>query len=153
MKKITSLIAPIAMILIGVMFTKDYFFSDVNKKDIEKYQALAEKGKKTTAILDENYEESTTKVAGAKVVTYKVNYTYKVDEKEIKAEETLSSLPEAMEVEVTYNPDDVASSTIGNPTEMLAKSKEREESSMGLWIGLGLFFGGIGLGIFRFKQA
>lgn len=153
MKKITTLIAPLAMILIGVMFTKDYFFSDVNKDNIKKFESLIEKGVKTTAILGEEYEESTTKIAGVKIKTYKVNYTFKVGEKEIQAEETLNNLPESLELDVTYNPEDPSNSTLGDPKEMLQKAKESEESSMGLWMGLGLFFGGIGLGVFRLKRA
>jgi hypothetical protein len=150
MKTIISFLLPIALLVIGVQFTRDYF-GDTSKERKTKLEELISGGTETDGVLQNEYTEKTIKIAKIPVKTYEVTYSFKVNETEYTGTKTLKSPPTESAIKITYLPTNPAINA-SNPQEELALLNNYENDSTTLIIGLVLMLAGLGLGYFRFKS-
>jgi hypothetical protein len=146
--KILNFLLPVVLLVIGVQFIRDYL-GDTTKDEKTYLEQLISNGQETDGILDKNYEEKTIKIAGAKIKTYKVSYTFKVDEKEYSGIKSLKNPPTEPIIKVKYLPSNPSVNAV-NPEEEIAEIEESQGTST-LLFGLALILAAIGLGYYRFS--
>ena len=150
MKKLIGLIFPVILILIGIQFTRDYF-GNTSKERKNELEQLISQGKETFGILNEQYKQKTTKIGGARIITYEIGYTFKVDDKKFSGTKTVDEEPTIPMVNVKYLPSNPQINAI-DPEEELASLQKSQGKTKTLLIGLGLILAGFLLGYFRIKS-
>ena len=149
LKKVIGLLLPLALIVIGIQFTRDYF-GDNGAELKQKYEQLIAEGATTRADLADQYKETTIKIAGLPIKLYEVEYTFDVLGDEFSGTKSLKSPPIQAQMEVTYLPSDPDVNAI-NPQQELANVKDYENSSSTLYIGLALLLVGLLIGYNRVR--
>ena len=146
--KIFTFLLPVILLVIGVQFIRDYL-GNTTKDEKNFLEQLISNGQETDGVLGEKYEEKTIKIAGAKIKTYIVNYTFKVDEKEYSGTKSLKNPPTEPIVKVKYLPSNPSVNAV-NPEEEIAEIEESQGTST-LLIGLALILAALGLGYYRYS--
>lgn len=150
MKKLTRLVFPILLLIIGVQVTRDYFGSSTGEAK-EKYETLISSGQTTVAQLNSEYKETTIKVAKIPIKTYEVYYTFSVNGKQYNGTKKLRSPPIDRTMQVVYLPSNPVINSI-NPKEELKKINEMEGEISTLMIGAGVILLGLFLLYNRLKK-
>jgi len=150
MSKILSFLVPLAMLIIGIQFLRDYFgVSEPEKR--EKLELLVAQGQETDGILNSEYTEKVTKIRRKKIVSYEVGYKFKVGETEYTGTKSLRSPPTDPLVKVKYLPGDPNVNEI-EPEAALASINSSKGDSGTLLFGLALALGGLGYAYYRYRS-
>ena len=150
MKKLLGLIFPVILILIGIQFTRDYF-GNTSKERKNELEQLISQGKETLGILNDQYKQKTTKIGGARIITYEIGYTFTANDQKFSGSKTVKEKPTVPMVKVKYLPSNPQINAI-NPQEELNSLQESQGKTKTLLIGLGLILVGFLLGIFRLRS-
>lgn len=107
-------------------------------------QRLVSEGKRTVALLDSGYTETTLKIKRSRTKMYDFHYAFKVDGKVYGGKHTQKEQPTADTVGITYLPSDPSINAV-NPASVL----ESEQSTAGIWLAALLALAGAALGTWR----
>jgi hypothetical protein len=133
-KKITKLIIPVIMIIIGIQFSRDYFGGTTKERKNELLE-LREKGQTTTGTLDSVYKEQTIKVLGVPTKYYIYTYSFYVGLGSYSGKFDSDKQLFNLDCQVTYLKDDPEINSLNIEYE-LAKINEVTSSKTSLIIGL-----------------
>ncbi len=141
MKKFLTLIVGVIMVIVGwQLWDKNEGSSRKDKEGY--YKKICEQGIKTMATLQNEYSQMKGKILN--VITYK--YDYVVNGQTYTGQTTTNKLPDNIEFEVTYLPDDPQVVEEGNPCGTYESIKNDNSSPFLYYLGIGLFFIGIVVG-------
>jgi hypothetical protein len=97
------------------------FLMNYNSSVIAKYEDLIKDNIKTTALIDNEYEERTLEIDKNKNVSYSFTYSFSVKDKKYTGTYNSLSIPEKTEIDIYYSPKNPKVSS-RNPQESLSKS-------------------------------
>jgi len=130
--RIASWIFPIFLLVIGFQFTADHFKL---KSQISNFESLVAEGTKMKTILNSEYREVTTKIAGIPIKSYEFDYSFNHNNKQYTGKESFPEVPKSLNTYVTFLPDNPSINHL-NPSEELNKLKQSKSNFTYVIIGL-----------------
>lgn len=149
LKTLKAFLLPIALIVIGIQFTRDYFGA-TNSGRISQLEQLISNGRTTAGVLSQEYTAKTTKFAGTTSTSYEVNYLFTVNEVEYSGITILSNEPTQTLTEITYLPEDPNINAL-KPQRELENLTDLKGETLALILGLVLLLLGLYLLYRRYK--